>query len=251
MKYIIILLIILLLTPFLIEAQLIELRIKEIIDKEVGPLMYNKSISNGPFLVSFEIFNSGSVGYRARARMDVYKDKNFLFSGWSKEYSLNPGMRSKFDIYWFPVNLTGNYKAKIRIYYGNEMDDLKSINFKLKNIITPKDVVEITDLETYDDEIVFNIKSDQNLNNVLIIPSDYPLGWVFEQEKIENLEKNEKKQIVIPYEPALWIETPLTINVITGDGQYYTRGQFSLEREGKFSQFLHYLLKILKKSIIF
>ena len=240
---------ILVLTPFLIKAQFIELGIKEIIDKEVGPLFYNKSISNNPFLVSFEIFNSGSVGYRARVRMDIYKDKNFLFSGWSKEHSLNPGIRSKFDIYWFPVNLTGNFIAKIRVYYGNEMDDLKPINFKVKNTLTPKDVVEITNFKTYNDEIIFNIKSDQTLNNVLFIPSDYPLGWVFEQKKIENLEKNEKKQIVIPYEPTLWRETELTINVITEDGEYYTKKQFSLEREGRLSQLLHYLLKIFKESI--
>ena len=249
MKYILLFVIILISILSVSNAQVIEIGVKETIDKEIGPLSYDQSVVDNPFKVSFELFNSGSTGYNTRARMDVFKEDKLLFTGWSKEYSLNPGIRSNFEIYWYPPNLTGDFTGRIRVYYANEIEDLDPIEFEIKNEIVPEDVIEITDFRTFEEEVMFEISSSQSLDNVIIIPSNHPLGWIFEQKKIEKLNKNERKELEIYYEPTLWKSSDVTINVITEDGKYYTSESFTLERVGLLRQFLYDFSKLLSRYL--
>jgi len=249
MKYILLFGIVLILMFSIINAQVIKIGVKETIDKEIGPISYNQSVIDGPFKVSFELFNTGSTGYKTRVRLDVFKENSLVFNGWSKEYSLNPGVRSNFEIYWYPLNLTGDFTGRMRVYYANEIEDLDPIEFEIKNEIVPEDVIKITDFRTFEEEVVFEISSSQNLDNVIIIPSNYPLGWIFELKKIGKLNRIERKDVELHYEPTLWKSSDVTINVITEDGKYYTSESFTLERAGLLRQFLYDFSKLLSRYL--
>jgi hypothetical protein len=249
MKYVLILFAIIFSIPFLIKAQTIEVGIKEIINIEIGPISYNKTIINSPLIISFDVYNTGSVGYRARARVEIYSGKNVIYRGWSKEYSLQPGVTNNLKVYWFPSNITGNFKAKIRVYYANEIKDLSPIEFTIKNQITPKKSIEITNFKTFDKNIIFGISSDEDIDNLLIMPSNYPLGWFFEQKYIEKLKKNEKMVMEVNYEPTLWKPSEVSLTIASVDGKYYTIESFKMNREGRFSQFLYDMIKILQDII--
>jgi hypothetical protein len=143
----------------------------------------------------FEFYNSGSTAYRTRIRLDVFNDSKIVFTGWSDEKVLMPGDRKNFEIYWY-TNSTGNFSARVRAYFGNEIFE-RRISLEKKNSFSPEDVFEIKNFRTYDDFIVFDIKAKRNAKDVVILPSDFPLGWIFEQKKIDFLKEGEERTVAI------------------------------------------------------
>jgi len=235
------------LLPNTLNAQNLGVNVTEILTAEAINVNYDSIVEDGKvFKTSFELFNSGSIGYKARVRLDVFNDKNLVYTGWSDEKSLPPGIRVFFRVYWYPSNSTGNFTGRLMIYYANEIEKMDTIEFEVKGISIPEKSIEIVDFKTYDEEVEIALKSDQSLNNVVVIPSGYPLGWVFEQTMIEKLEKNKVKRIGLVYKPSLWKPTLIKLDVITEDGKYYTSESFLLERETGIRRLLYYSLKWIR-----
>lgn len=247
MKFFLMTVLILFLLMFSLSvAQKIVVKIEEVLSIETFNFQYDSLVDKGIFKVSFGVYNTGSVGYKARARLDVFNGSKLIFTGWSEEKSFTPSTRKTFTLYWLPSK-RGKFNAEIRIYYANEIKTVKKIKFEVKNVTLPSDVFEIKNLKTFSDEIEFDLISKESLKDVLIIPSDYPLGWIFEQKKIDDLMENEEKEVSIKYEPSLWKSTTLTLNIITSDGEYFTSKSLKLERVSPLEEFFHQLFKLFRE----
>lgn len=239
MRLLFFLFIIILFLPILVNTQEIKIGIKEVLDIQTSGFSYNSLIEKGePLKVSFELFNSGSTGYRARVRLDIFKQNNLIQTVWGSEEDFVPGVTHHFDIY-YPVNIAGNFKAELKVYFANEIKEMKSFNFQVKKTTPPDNTFQIKYFNTYEKEMEFNIISNKSLEKVLIVPTNCPMGWVCEQKKLEKIKENELNKITLHYEPSLWKESDIIISVLTEDGKFITTEPFTLRRVGTLKQFLH------------
>jgi hypothetical protein len=240
MKFLIILIVSFFLILSISNSQLVGVNIKELIRVEATKIDYNSTINDGkPFKVNIELFNSGSTGYEARTKLDIFDKDNLIFSGWSYEKDFFPGNRKFYELYWYPANVSGKFKASIAIYFANEINKSKQINFEVKTTKkSPENIFEILNFRTYDDEVVFLLRANKTVENIIFVPSNYPSGWIFEQNKINKLGNGEIKIINLKYEPTLWKESDVTISIFTEDGKYYTSKSFTLKRETSFCRYI-------------
>ncbi len=183
--------------------------------------------------------------------MDIFdQESNWIFTAWTQEVDFYPGTDKILSIYYYPLNITGNFNGRLRVYYGNEILEDFSIRFRVESPIRPKEIVNISNIKVYDNVIVMDIKSNKNLTNVLIVPSNYPLGWIFEQKKIHELKANEIERISIDYEPTLWIpERNVSFYIVTEDGKYFGSKTFTLEKESGLERFLYSTNKWLENFL--
>lgn len=228
----------------LVSAQEVRVGVVEVIDGRITAVSYDSNVE-GVFKVTLEFFNVGSVGYGSRARLDVYNGTRLLFTGWSQEKSLNPGERKIFTIYWYP-RLKGEFTGRIRVYYGNEIKNFDGMKILVKDVTLPKQAVEIMKVNTFEDEIEILVRSNETLSDVILIPSNYPLGWMFEQKRLEKLEKDRIKKVTIEYEPSLWMPRSVTLNFVTEDGSYFTSKSVQLKKESGFMEIFHRFLNTLR-----
>jgi len=253
MKFLFILIISFILILGVSKAQTVGANIKEIIEVETTRIDYNSTITDGkPFKVNIELFNSGSVGYKARIRLDIFDQDSLVFTGWSYDKYFFPGNRGIYDLYWYPSNSKGEFTASVRIYFANEIKKIKPIKFEIKPAEkTPENVFDIIDLRTYDEEIELLVKTNKTIENIAVIPYAYPNGWIFEQTKINKLQSNKIDIANLKYEPSLWKESGVTINIFTEDGQYYTSKSFTLKREVSFWRHFYKIINQLRVSLNF
>jgi hypothetical protein len=234
-------------------AQVVDISIAEVIEIEIKDIDYSSTITDGkPFNVKVELYNSGSIGYKARIRLDIFDHDDLVFTGWGDEKHFVPGNQKIYDLYWYPSDLEGEFKTSIWVYYANEIKKIKPIKFQVKPTEeTPGDILRILNFRTYDEEIEFLLKGNKSLENIIIVPSNYPTGWIFEQTKIDKLESGSIEIVNLKYEPSLWKSSDVTINVFTEDGKYYTSKSFSLERETNFWMNFYKMINTLRTLINF
>jgi hypothetical protein len=229
---------------FLIAGTANAIEIKVNISEVLNVTAYSFSdLTNNIFKGTYELYNTGSLGYKARIRIDILKEEHTLFTGWSDEKALMAGEMKTFEVYWYTAEL-GNYSIRTRIYYGNEIRDLNETKIEIKNVIPAKDVFQIKNFRTYDKSIKFTLISNQSLSDVIIIPTNYPTSWIFEQKKI-NLEANRRKIVVLPYD-GLFYSRPVTIMIFTEDGRYATTKTFQMEKEVGLMKYIHFLIDNLR-----
>ena len=224
-------------------SSLIEVDISEDIKSEI----IHESITTSFNIVNFsiEFYNTGSVPYDTRARIFVYKEGKLIFSGWSQEEDMMPGEKKAFDVYWY-ANSPGNYESKLRVYFGNEIIEDEKREIQIKDPPEPEDVFIIENFRTYDDHVVFDIVSKNNVENVIIIPSGYVSGWIFEQKIIESIKKDMIKTISIDYQPTVWKPTNLKIAVIAEDGRFYSEKIVEMKKEQGIMNLIYSILDNLK-----
>ncbi len=226
------------------NAQIIGVGITEKLEGKVTSMSYDPNVSN-VFNIKIEFTNTGSVAYRARARLDIFDENNLLFIGWSSEGDFKPGSMKIFLIHWNPFN-PGNFTGRLRIYYANEMIELDPLELNVLETQKSENVFEIQDFKTHDDEIEFSFKSNKALDDVVIIPSRYPKGWIFEQKFIEKINENDLNRINLPYKPSLWSPSEVTVEIVTEDGKYHTSKTFLMEKEKSTFNFISYFIKIIR-----
>jgi len=244
MKEVIILIFLFLFLGFLTNALEIDITVEELLQGNVSSLIYNPT-SNDVFKISIEFYNTGSIRYTARTRVD-FMCPELKYTGWSDEKTLLPGERKSFDIYWYNFNSTKNFTGKLRIYYENEILEYGSINFQIKNSTLPEDVFEISDFRTYDNHVKFSLKSSKSLDDIILIPSSYPQGWIVEQKEIEKIEKGDKISVNLPYGATVWEPDTMSISALTQDGKYYSSRTFTLKKEAGLTKYVNYLLDGLR-----
>jgi hypothetical protein len=228
----------LLLSFSLVSAQVVKIGIKMNLEGKMSAFFYN--ISNGVLKINQEFFNTGSVAYKARVRLDIIDSKEIIFTGWSDEKSLMPGERKNFEIYYYTPQTLKEVIARIRVYYGLEIVE-KEVGFKIENEQIPENIFKIKNLRIYDDHLRFEVRANNSLENVIIIPKNYTLGWIFEQKKIENLKADKNTEIVIPYKENVWMPHEMAIDIVTEDGKYYSTYSFKLKKEKGLLKYIHYL----------
>ena len=100
-----------------------------------------------------------------------------------------------------------------------------------------------------EDHIKFDIKSKENIKNIIILFSDYPESWIVEQKKIENLDKNDAIPINIKYIPADWSDKEIRIHIFTKDGNFYKTEQLILKKETRIEKIINDVLDFLKRIL--
>jgi len=242
MKIILFLILFILFFSQSVIAAKIEVKVPKDVEGKISSFTYNSSLNLLKFQIEF--YNIGSIAYKTRIRIDIFNDSQWLFTGWSVEKSLMPGERKNFEIYWY-TNLTNNFTANVRSYFANEISEQK-YNVEKNASILPQSVFEIKNFRAYDDYIIFDIVAKENSRDVIVIPSDFPFGWIFEQKKIDFINKDVRKTVVLQYQPTVWLPENLKLAIVSDEGRYYTGGNFELRKETGILWFVFYVIDKLR-----
>lgn len=176
-----------------------------------------------------EFYDIGSIPYTARMRVDLFKDSELIFTGWSGESEMTPGRRTNFDILWYGQE-TGKIDGRLRMYFANEIVNQEFVIEK-GEMSSAESVFDVSSFRTHDDYVIFDLVSEKDVGGVVVIPDDYPLGWVFEQVQIGDMKAGERKIVVLPYEPTLFVESTATIVVVSDAGAYVTYDDFEMRKD--------------------
>lgn len=225
------------------HAALIEIGITEILDGDISSINYDNSSNVVDLLIEF--YNTGSVPYKARIKAEIFNGDDMIFSGWAKENELMPGDKKISNIYWYSGDV-GEYFAKLKVYFGNEVKEYKKFSFEVDESVVSEDVFDIENFRTYDDHIIFDVRSTEDVEDVIIIPSNYVSGWIFEQEKIGNMTENSSKLVVLDYYPTLWISSSIDLLVVSDNGRYYTEKTIELKKNEGLTWLFYYLIDSLR-----
>jgi len=232
----------LLLTKIAFSA-LIEVGISQVIENKV--ISQTENISFNAVKFQTEIYNTGSIAYDSRVRIFIYNDSKLIFDGWSQEKDLMAGDKETFDIYWYS-KYPGKYEYKLRVYFGNEINETEKKEFEIDHLLDYKDVFEVYNFRTYDNKIVFDLKSKENVKNIEIIPYDYTPGWIFEQETIDEMKKDSIKTVSIPFYPTVWEPSKLTLAIVAEDGKFYSERVEEMKKEAGIIDLINNILNSLR-----
>ena len=213
----IIIFIVILMSISIVSAYSVKIDISE--SFEGKPLFFNTNISGNLVKFSTEFYNTGNIAYRARMRLDVFDNNSLIFSGWSPEKPLLIGDRNVFDIFWYS-EYAGNFTSIPRFYFGNEIVAYDPINISIEDTSDANNslILSITDISY--DEIKIHVESGSE--EVIIIPYDYPTGWIFEQNTTKGSEA------IIKYDPSLWTPKDVSLYAVSLDGKKYGKNTFKL-----------------------
>lgn len=206
----------------------------------------NTTTENGVYWLSVEFYNSGSIGYKATARLDIFNGSKSIFTYWTDSREMVPGKKEYFDLYGY-VPSSGNYSKRLRIYFANEvLEKWYSASqwtvSKREGIFTAKNPFSGT--ESGNEYLEFDLSSNQSIENVLILPSNYPRGWIFPGTKA-GLEANTTYRQRLLFEPDMPSPGNISIIVVSSDGKYSNEYSFSLNNEGSmFSGFISFLVSL-------
>lgn len=234
----------------IVSASIINIVVSELIKVDAVGLKYENTLTGGnPLNASFEIFNSGSIGSKVRIRLDILENNKTIFTGWSNEAELQPGSRKYFEIYWYPFNKTGIFVGRLRAYIANEIQELQMIKINVKDFVSAERSIEIVSPKIYSDRMTLLIKSNKDLENVLIVPVNYPTGWIIEQKRLEKIKGKVLNYIEIKYEPSIWRQDSITVFALTGDGKDYGYTKFELKKASRLEEDFFYIIKSIENLI--
>ncbi|MEM5773290.1 MAG: hypothetical protein QXL86_03685 [Candidatus Aenigmatarchaeota archaeon] len=219
------------------KATIIEVEIPKSLEGNLSSFSYDSSKDIMKF--QFEFYNTGSTAYKTRIRLDLINNSKIVFTGWSNEKILMPGDRKNFEVYLYS-NLTGNLTLRSRMYFGSEIQE-NFFTIEKKNSLESEDVFEIKNFRTYDDFVVFDIKANKAAKDVVILPHNFPLGWIFEQKEIALLNENEEKTVAIKYFPTVWTEGKVNLIVASDGGKHKTERTFEMKKEIGILWLIYYL----------
>jgi len=188
-------------------------------------------------------YNSQSISCKTRIEFKIYKNDEYLESVWSEEKITYPGESEYFYSYWLPIS-EGNFSVRPIVHHCNEVIEGKLINFSVLSLPKPQESIGITAKNLPKGEIEVKIKSNETLKNVVIIPKNYPLGWIFTSKKIEKLEGEEKT--ILTYKPSVWSKETVTLQAISVDGKYSSKEiSITVKKEESFLEKYGYYILIV------
>jgi len=241
-------LIILLAVSFLAAGMPVDLDIPETIKGNPAYLDAYEKVDAIPqrFVIDWE--NQGSVSCRTRVRIDIRNETMNAYTAWTKEVPLEPGDHSDYEAYFYP-QFSGNYTAQVFIYHCNTIEDIGNLTFEAlvpesttesanetgsaQNIETARAMpLEIAASNT-ENRIEMKIKAKENTPDYVIIPKKYPLGWIVESEKVNNMNEKEERTVAIDYVPSIWKPIELEFDIVSLDGKYHSTEKVLLAEEKK------------------
>jgi len=215
------------------EAADISVNIRETLDAKVTSFQYGESD-----LVNFsvELYNTGGFPYLARPRIDVFQPDGSTFTSWGQEKVIRPGERSSFSLFWF-TDAVGSFPARLRYYFGGEQ---KSVDVVINKSYSgsAQNVFSVRDFRTYDKYVVFDVASSVDARGVVVVPQNYPPGWVFETRQIDRLTPAASRTVVLPYS-GVYVPSDIEILVASDSGNFATIVPLKMEKEKGFDRILH------------
>ncbi len=197
-----------------------------------------EEVNNTPqsFLVVWE--NTGSIGCRFRLRADIYEiindTKKQVYTSWSEETPIEPGEQANLIAYWYPKS-PGNFTVRTFLYYCNTIRDGPRANFTVfKQNITAKEIPVEVKTESTESYVAFRFNSKENIENLVIIPDEYPFGWTFDSKKVDWIEEGKEKIVKLDYEAGIWKERNVSFDIVTLDGRYYQSKEITLKKKREF-----------------
>jgi len=227
----------------IVNSAVIEVDIIEEVKGKISSIRYDNSSNIVTFTIEF--YNTGSVPYKARIKSEIFNDTKLIFNGWSQEKEFMPGEKQTFDIYWH-TNYPGKYYTKLKVYFGNEIKEYEKFEFLVSNTFEIKNIFRVKNLRTYDDYIIFDVQSAEDVENVTIIPINYVSGWIFEQKKIDKITKDGSKLVILPYYPTLWKPSDVSLVVVSDGGEYHTEKIVGMEKKEGLAGFFYYIVDSIR-----
>ncbi len=201
--------------------------------KVMGTMNYLSVTGDNPVSARVGFHNIGSLTYGARARMDVIDNGDIIFTGWSSMATMPPSDRQSFDIFWHAPERKDNLTFRIRVYYGNEMEEREVRNMTAGDA-TDNDPFSFRDFSVQDESVSFKLYSNSTTGRVFIYASGYPPTWIFEQARIDGMDEGRERSVKMNYYTDVFSETNITISAMSEDGMFYGERTFLIERHPSF-----------------
>jgi hypothetical protein len=228
-------------------SAIVEVGIAETLEGNISSITYDNTSNIAK--ISVEFYNTGSVPFKARIKAEIFNESDMLFSGWGKEEDFMSGDKKVSDIYWYTNNI-GDYFAKIKVYFGNDVVEYKRFGFSITKSVEPEDVFEIKNLRTYDDHIIFDLDSRKEAENVIVIPTKYTPGWIFEQAEVGNISGNSSKLVVMKYYPTIWKPSNTTLAIVSDKGTYYTEETVEMSKNEGLVGLFYFIVDSLRMAFM-
>ncbi|NOQ55833.1 MAG: hypothetical protein GQ477_03420 [Nanohaloarchaea archaeon] len=185
---------------------------------------------------SYDVFNSGSIAYAARIRMDVFDEGEMVTSIWSREYRINPAQRETIDLYWYEQSDKILF-ANAKLYRAYDILDIGNVTWEFNEAEVSQSVNDLESLIgfdkicVYDNKIKFEITTDEDIEKMIIYPIQYTKGWIFEQTVVNDVISGKSKKVSIDYDTGAFFEDEITLIAVSSDGRYYGEKTFLLKKE--------------------
>src|SRR4030042_3575856 len=135
------------------NSSVIEVGMSKDLKCNISSFSYDHKLNMIKFDV--EVYNTGTVGYLSRVKVDVFDKTVDIFTGWGMKNTLMPGDRKNSEIYWYS-NSTGNFTARVRIYYEDEILE-KEFDIEKNTSSVSDSIFEIKNFRVYDAFVVLDI----------------------------------------------------------------------------------------------
>ncbi|MBW6461427.1 MAG: hypothetical protein K0B07_00035 [DPANN group archaeon] len=211
---------------------------------------------------SFDVFNSGSIAYAARIRLDVFDEDNDkkITSVWSSSSEFNPGQRDSISLYWYEPSDTTRI-AKVRLYRGYDILNLEEITWRFNKSVESQlskgfgefadsdnifGNINFEDVRVYEHNIRFKITADEDIEKVIVYPVQYKEGWIFEQTVVEDVIADKPRIVDVNYDTGFFYENEITLVAVSSDGEYYGEQKVLLKKESGIRKWLNLFVDMLK-----
>jgi hypothetical protein len=190
------------------------------------------SLSNGPvqrFTLRWE--NTGSVNCLTRARIDfhVIGENGSLGSrvctSWGSLEPLMAGQARTWELY--SALPGGGYAAVLRVYYCNELFEQEPYFFNVTGS-EPSEGLSIDRVEVHGDYVDVFVRSPDGAGGVVVIPEEYPGGWIFQPGYAGDIGPGETAGARLGFVPVMLEGAAVKIRALSGDGGLYGEREFSL-----------------------
>ncbi len=197
--------------------------VSDVIDGRVPYVDMPAAANSTPqkFLVVWE--NTGSVGCSFIMRADVYERfggrRVFAHTSWSRETPIEPGGAGNLEAFWYP-NRTGEFSVETFLYYCNFLVGGPEANFSVLGAVKPAPFPGDIRAESDLDYVDFFVDPAEDISSLVIVPSSYPTGWVFESGEWGNIEKGRETRLRLGYSAQIWKASNVTFDVVSSDGRF-------------------------------
>ncbi len=228
MKKILIIIIFVLLIPSFSVAPKIDVNITGLIG---GDIEYFGFEEMGPVKkFSIQWYNTKSVNCMSRMELKINKEGKYKESLWSKEKKMFSGSSDHFEIFWMPEE-KGNYTAQLFVHHCNGIMESQKVNFTVNSLMKTKEKIKLEAKNLPENKIEVKLESNETVEKIILIPTDYPLGWIFSGEEIKEIKNEKEIKKIIEYEPSVWSSETITIQAISPEGYSSKKVNLTLKKE--------------------
>lgn len=236
----------------LATAYVIKISVLKSVDVEISSYGYDDEMNLVRFTI--ETFNRGSVAYDARVRMDILEKgsgdddekSEIVFTAWGQEIEMYPGSRKITRLYWH-TDEVDDKKVRVRVYFADEIfEEVYEVKKTEKTSNAESGVFEVRNFHVYDDYVLFDIKPNKDVNEVVVIPEEFQSGWVLEQKVIKGLKSGQTIMVSVPYKASLFTEENVVLGFVGDGSTIYDEYEFLMQKKTGFAGHLQRLVDSIR-----